>query len=273
MLLAVIGIPFIIKQKIQTLPILMYLLFNLWYITAWEIWWYGGRAMIQSYPIWAFPLASIMYYLSKHKLSKLIMYLFIIIGLFLNMWFTFNIHGSGVIDYSNMTRNYYFKTVGKFSLTGDEKKYLDVNDYYNETLKDSQLIFELKMPIDSNGNTKLYETNLFEKEELLYSTHVLPDNKFNWTKVNFEAISGNKVWDSYFMRILEMRFSYLGKKIKVNQIRPERIMNEQNYAMNHFESEFPSEQIDKIELYVIKPNIWNTTFHLKSLNLLYFSDK
>ena len=77
MIFAFIGIPFLVKQKRNSVPIVTFFLLNFYIVSAWDIWDYGGtggRAMIQSYPILIFCIASIFSFVNMRPVLKVIFY-------------------------------------------------------------------------------------------------------------------------------------------------------------------------------------------------------
>ena len=65
MILALAGLWVLWRQRRPVaVPILIYCLVNLWVVSAWDIWWYGGsigqRALVQSYAALSLPLAALL---------------------------------------------------------------------------------------------------------------------------------------------------------------------------------------------------------------------
>ncbi len=74
MLVSVLAIPFLLQQKELKkffLPILIFLLINVYVILSWWSWWYGGglglRAFIDSYALLGIPMAAFLYYIIQKK--------------------------------------------------------------------------------------------------------------------------------------------------------------------------------------------------------------
>ncbi|MEA1873275.1 MAG: hypothetical protein U9N51_02440 [Bacteroidota bacterium] len=104
MALALIGFPFMLKQKTKVafVPALVFTFFNMWIIFSWWCWWWGGsyglRPLIDSYVFLAIPLGSLIYYVFNRK-SIWIKIIFIAVLVVLNLY--------GV----HMTRKYYNKSI------------------------------------------------------------------------------------------------------------------------------------------------------------------
>ncbi|MDA3910027.1 MAG: hypothetical protein PF448_01555 [Bacteroidales bacterium] len=73
MAIALIGFPFMIKQKTKEAltPILLFTFINMWIIFSWWCWWWGGsfglRPLTDSYAFLALPFASFIFFISKQK--------------------------------------------------------------------------------------------------------------------------------------------------------------------------------------------------------------
>lgn len=90
MIFAIGGIYLLYKEnKKSFLPVLLYLLLNIYVISSWWCWWYGGgfgqRSFVDSYGIMAFPLAALIYWTLR---QKIIIKVFILLLLACTMYFT-----------------------------------------------------------------------------------------------------------------------------------------------------------------------------------------
>jgi len=96
---------------------------------------YGYRAFIQSYALLVLPTGALVEYISRKKLAlRIPVYLIITLLTLLNMHQAYQIY-AGVIDGRRMTKEYYFRVIGKNHRSFEDEKYLLVNR--SETSKDS----------------------------------------------------------------------------------------------------------------------------------------
>ncbi len=115
MLLASISIVWLaFKKQWHIIGIGLFLFVFLFVTSSWSNWWYGGgfsqRAMIESLPFFAFPIAEIA--MRCRPLSQKLKYflaLLISITILLNLWHTYQ-YKHFVITPATMTRAYYFKS-------------------------------------------------------------------------------------------------------------------------------------------------------------------
>ena len=138
MFFAIVGvINLFFKEKKIFLPILIYLPINAFILYSWWTWWYGGsfgsRPMIDSYAIFALPMASfINLFFTKSKLIFTILILILILLISLNQFQTFQ-RRNGIIHWDKMTAKAYAKIFFKTELSHDDiieyEKLLQQPDY------------------------------------------------------------------------------------------------------------------------------------------------
>ncbi len=134
MVFSLIGIPFLLKKhKRSFLPILIFLLLNIYIISSWWDWWYGGsfglRAFIDSYGILAIPFASFTDWVISRKLFLKILFLTLFaLLLFFNL-FQIAQYRHGAIHFASMTKQAYWETFGKKTPTDAFYEKLEYPDY------------------------------------------------------------------------------------------------------------------------------------------------
>ncbi len=118
------------KNKELAPGILFFLLAMVYMVFSWEEWWYGGgfscRPMIEALPIISLPLASMIEYFYKCRSWLKITSFFTILTLVatLNLFQTYQ-YSMGLIHWSRMTKEFYWKIFGKISFDrAANEKYL-----------------------------------------------------------------------------------------------------------------------------------------------------
>lgn len=132
MILSLLGfIPLWRRNKRLFFGIILYFIINLYLISAWWDWAYGGsfgmRALVQSYALLAIPMAYCIIWiinLLKSKWKQLILILFISFFCFLNI-FQSNLYKHAIISYDGMTKEAYWYTFLKRNYSEDDLKYLE----------------------------------------------------------------------------------------------------------------------------------------------------
>lgn len=139
MLFAALGIIILFKKfKKLAWPVFVVFILYLYIVSSWWSWWYGGslgqRALIDIYPVMAFPMAAFFQWIRSRKqflrilLSFLVLFS-VVLGAFYNVQYY-----NGAIHWDSMTRKAYFDSFGKIHPSAQFKKDLQAPDYENALL-------------------------------------------------------------------------------------------------------------------------------------------
>lgn len=146
LLFAVVGIILFRKNHKQLiLPVTLILLVNLYLISCWWSWWFGGafgmRAMVQYYPLFAIGLVVFFDRLFKKKLFKIIIPVGVILFSTLNIIQTMQFKRA-IIHWDGMNAKVYKMIFCRFNFTQEEIKWYDDNitkiDYKKAEMGDDQ---------------------------------------------------------------------------------------------------------------------------------------
>ncbi|GAB2946488.1 hypothetical protein GCM10027048_09330 [Hymenobacter coalescens] len=154
------------RYRSIALALTAYFLVNLWVVSAWDIWWYGGsigqRALVQSYAALSLGLAALLTWAAQPRrrvaaawvLGPLVV-LLVDLNLFQHWQYMY-----GLIHPEEMTRRYYWAIFGNTQPTQQDFALLDVKtrisqvaDRYDERLLGS-LDFDDLPAADSSGITR-----------------------------------------------------------------------------------------------------------------------
>ena len=144
MTFAIIGIPLLyFKLKELFIPVLIFTLLNIFIIFSWWTWWYGGcfgqRAMIDSYALLAFPLATFISLFWKRRLYLKIISIFIVTLFVCHNLFQTSQYYYGAIHFDSMTKKAYWSSFGHIKPHGYFYNYLESPDY-EKALKGIQAV-------------------------------------------------------------------------------------------------------------------------------------
>jgi len=115
MLFALIGVGMLWKtNKKYFYPVVLFLIVNIYIVSSWWCWWYGGsfgmRALVESYAILAIPLATFLTWLVRQKLRiKIPLCIIVAIITLLSIFHTIQYHYEA-IHWGNMTKEAYFNS-------------------------------------------------------------------------------------------------------------------------------------------------------------------
>jgi hypothetical protein len=113
MIFALIGVGMLWKtHKKYFYPTVLFLVINIYIVSSWWCWWYGGgfglRAFVDSYAVLAIPLAAFLAWLAHQKLRIRIPLIVVVSAItLLSAFHTIRYH-YGSIHWGNMTKEAYF---------------------------------------------------------------------------------------------------------------------------------------------------------------------
>jgi len=223
MIFGIIGFYYLYRYNRPIfIPLFLFFIFNLWFVSAWSNWWYaeslGQRALVQSYAVMAIPFGYFFHGIFQVG-KKWITYTVLAISVFfliLNLFQIWQIR-HGILDGARMTRDYYFSTFGRTSVTDKQMDLLLVKrssttaEYFTNTENyQRKLIFLQDYEIPESGREDHYSrepvhTGSFSfrmDSTMVYSPghHItfaqLTDREYAWLRISVyiyptSAVSGN----------------------------------------------------------------------------------
>ncbi len=159
MAFAVAGL-FLLRRRLPKIfPTISVVCLLILYVTsAWDIWWYGGslgqRALVQSYPLWAFGMASFWDWAVRHRGRSWLFGALAAVFCYLNLWWTHQAHRGGLFVPEQMTQAYVCRIIGRFKKDTDDLKLLDTpEDYRGKARRNPQLLFSEDFDADTTRAT------------------------------------------------------------------------------------------------------------------------
>ena len=121
--------------KEMTFSLLVFVIINIWIITSWWSWWYGGsfgnRPFIDSYGLLAFPLAGFYsFFMDKSRLKSFVITGVVLLLIFHQIFQTFQ-YRYQAIHYDSMTKEAYWKSFLKLRPPQGFFELLKEPDYEN----------------------------------------------------------------------------------------------------------------------------------------------
>lgn len=240
--------------------ILIFLSINLYIVSSWHLWWYGGsygmRGLVQSYAVMIFPFAAFMSFILKTRLFKYLIFASSIFFIWLNLMLTWQAHHHSILHPSDMTRAYYFRIFGKTQIEPHDRFLLDTEeDYHGDRKNIKTILFEdFENYKDTLGTKKLKaysgETALFVDQNLQWSTKCFVDiqNKdinAKWVRVTAKVYPDKREWDIWKMTQMIARFEKDGKWVKNKFIRVHRLLEDQKWQDVQLDFTIPSGTYDR----------------------------
>jgi len=133
MVLSLIGfIPLYRYKRENFWACFIFTLANLWIVTAWWCWWYGGsfsqRSVVHSYTVLAFPLSAFFVFAFKRLSTTVPVIAFLLFCIWLNLLMTYQTNAMGIMESDNMSEKYFWKIFGRLSMANDAKKFAETDD-------------------------------------------------------------------------------------------------------------------------------------------------
>lgn len=174
------------KNRELFVSFVLYFGINLWIISSWTAWWYGGgsysqRAMLSSYVLLSIPLGYFLEWVrSSSKPLKITFSVIFSLIVLLNIFQTWQ-WATGILDRTRMTKAYYFATFLKTSATQADRKLLlierptDANEKLsNETEYRKRTALLLDFEVNSEPTFSLSSDTVFEGKSSLKLTKENP---------------------------------------------------------------------------------------------------
>ena len=262
MIFAFIGIiPFLWKGK-NKIAILTFFLVNFYIVTAWDIWLYGGRAMVQSYPVLLFPLASLIDVVIRSKVLPWLLAPVAGVCIFVNIWITRQYHRGSMYDSGDMTKAYFWRVVGRWHVPDSTYVLRDYDEMYDSKPRDMHLLYQNDFDTGSGvfftrKAIKGTGSLVINKEHALSPTYEVKFTGKNARWVRAYAIfhCDYKEWDVWNMAQFVIKVTRNdGVVIKSNMLRVHRLIDDGETRGMTIDLKLPDAQYDKVEI-----QFWNVT--------------
>ncbi len=262
MFFALIGIGMMLFKKHSLAFIVSVYSFLFIYVTfSWNIWWYGGslgqRPMVQAYALLIFPLAFFIQWVIQNKKRAIPFAIISSIFIYYNIWLHHQAHEGKMLDPSYMTKAYFWRILGKWEQDKNDLKLLDTHEYFKGKRKNINRIyfnnFEKDTIIQNCDNIKIINgKNSFcieaKKNEVGKFEIPLNATKGKWIRVGGQFRIINKEWNLWSIPKIIIRFHSENKILKQNYIRLHRLLDYNSTQEIFFDTEFPQQNFDKIDV-------------------------
>ncbi len=231
MFFAFLGlIPFFINGK-NKVAIISFFLINYYIICCWSIWWYGGRAMIQSYPVLIFPIASLLQVVLSRKWLVAVCTPVFLFCIYINVWYLHQCHKGGLYDNTNMTGEYFWRVIGRWHVPESYALLKDKTELYEGEQADKKLLWQTDFESDTTVAIVKNAIGGLRSLELDTSTHFGIERRFacppphsQWLEATADVRTTNREGNTWAMTQFLITTYEGGKKQKSNMIRVHRIM-------------------------------------------------
>jgi len=222
MYLAIVGMFIYALKGINRVSFILFSLVNFYIVCSWDVWQYGGRAMVQSYPIFMFFVAALVNHCRSRKVAGVVLSVFVVVFLYYNVWITIQYHGGGLYDVDFMNRRYFRAIVGRWHVPPKTCYLLDGTGLYTGRLKDSAVV-AMPDPIIACCSTFLLDSPGAQGPEIRFSFH--PTRQ--WLRATINVTCIEREWTGWKMPqfIIKLVDSHDWHTVRENMVRLHRGIN------------------------------------------------
>ena len=258
LILIFLGIPLFVMRGKNKVAVLFFLLLNLYIVTSWEVWWYGGRAMMQSYPVILFPFAQIISYIYNKKWLAWIASPFIIVLAYVNIWWTYNAHtANGIFEGDAMTRAYYRRVLFRYKVPDDVFKLKDTKEIFEGTPKQmTRLYFN-----DFENDTLFQQAT---DQPLLGSRSIFVDENIERTPSYIVAVPAGHEWlriaatfkcgyewEAWRIPQFVVMMEKAGAEVKIAMLRVSRYLKPEEPGRVYLDMKMPDAPVDNLQILLL----------------------
>ncbi|MBK8564049.1 MAG: glycosyltransferase family 39 protein [Saprospiraceae bacterium] len=247
--------------------ILLFFLLNTWVVCAWDIWWYGGafgqRAMVQSYPLLAFPLAVLLTLQSAIRNPQSAILKLLLVGcVALNLFQTYQAHW-GPWEADAMNKAYYWRIFGKVENDPWDRLLLDSKEAYTGERKNVKTLYaaDFETVVDTvgtsiafahSGRRSLVASPLAEYSQNINLPRPTDLEAGDWLHIGGWFYGEQLEYDSWRMPQLVVRFEKAGESVRERALRPFRVMQPGQWLEVGMDIRAPQKDFDAIKIFA-----WN----------------
>jgi hypothetical protein len=231
---------------------------------AWDIWWYGGslgqRTMVQTYPVWAFPLACFHEWISRFRWRALIYSIIILLFVYFNGWLLYQAHGGGLLKISQMTKRYFWSVVGRYEVDKYKLAYLDNKDLYIDPLPNDVTYLITKNfeaaddscfgpPIEGIGSLCIPGKPHYSEEFRI----AFQNNTRHWIRASADMKIAEREWNVWNMPQFIIKFYRNNEEIRARSIRINRLLDPGVTQRISVDAKIPRQKFDEIGVFFWNP--------------------
>ncbi len=255
LVLAFIGIlPFLWKGQ-NKVAIITFFLLNYYIVCAWNIWWYGGRAMIQSYPVLFFCIAALVNAVLNRKILAWFCALPVLIFIYYNTWITYIYHKGNLFDNDCMSEAYFWRIACKWSAPASIAVLKDSPDLFEGQPKDIKTIYRNDF---DTATGPFYDTLPGKKGKLLalnkynqnspYYKFAFNGNHAGWIRAQATFQCREKEYEGWKMAQFIVRLVKKDSIIKERMIRVYRLLDNNQTRDITIDLNLPGASFDSVNV-------------------------
>jgi len=235
------------KHKDLVFPIGLYTLIFIYIAFSWDVWWYGGslgqRTMVQVYPVLSFPIAALLSRsINYNRIIKTLLVAFIVFTSYFSLWFTHQAHRGGLLAAGQMTKAYFWKTLGKYEKKDEYYKLLDTDELIDGERSDVTLVY----------SDPSYKTILSKEQQFGETVNIQKVSDKKWIRATATFETSSKEWNTWMMTQFIVQFKNDDEVVKRRMIRIQRTLDQNQAKRMYIDVMIPEDPFDNVEI-----QFWN----------------
>ncbi|HET8572292.1 MAG TPA: hypothetical protein VFL76_00345 [Edaphocola sp.] len=270
MIIVLLGIFPFFRSGRNKLAIIVMIVLNYYLVSAWNIYDYGGfggRAMVQSYPVLIFLLAALIKYLSAHKWLFRAALPFLLLATYFNLWWTYQAHGGTLIGGIPTSGRYYWRTILRYNGDPGIQLLRDNKDYYTGAMLNTTVLYQ-KQFTDNADSFRLTGTHKISPEIIIPK----PRQSVDRIRAYADVRIGDKEWNVWNMTQFIIRFKKSGQVVKTNMVRLQRILNDHEKKKVELDAVLPGPD-DYDTIVIFFKNFNDHICTISNLKVIGFNDR
>jgi len=260
MIFAFIGISPFVRHGKNKVAILTFFFLNYYIVSSWDIWWYGGRAMVQSYPVLIFPFAALINTATSRKALAGVLAIFSLIFIYMNVWITYHYHKGALYDPEFMTRRYFRRVVGRWDVPISTIVLRDNTDLFEGQPRNMRLVYEHDFEQDTGTFITTHAIS-GSKSLLVKAGQITPvlsvpftGKDMQWLRVQATFRCDKKEWygwnmAQFIVKLKEANEQDTSKSARYNMLRVNRLLNEGETKDISLDMKLPAARYDTLQIW------------------------
>ncbi len=257
--LSFIGIIPFLKNGTNKVAIVAFFLLNYYVVCSRSIWWYGGRAMVQSYPILVFPLAELVRVSLNRKVLSWLLAPVALVFIYFNLWVVHFYHKFKQFDSEGLSKAYFWRVAGRSEPPSNAVLLKDNPDMYEAIPDNMQQVWQYDFSKDT-GNLYVPADTGAGKQLRLDKDHqrggpytfAFNGNGLRWLRVQGTFHCALKEWSTWQMAQFVVTLKNHDKQVKQNMERVFRVMDVGATQKIDLDVKLPDAAYDSVEVF-----FWN----------------
>lgn len=250
-------IPFWRSWANGRIAVVIFLILDLYLVSSWEFYYYGGRFMIQAYPILFLSLASFVAWLLAKKLRVLLSLPILCLFVYIGLWTNIQYHKGDLYDWDMSNWKYYFATVGRWKVSDDIFKLKDTDELFQGKPQNKVLVYANDFEKDSLVSSD----EKFLSKQSIYLNEKVRSRQFsfqfqnaekNWIRAEAQFTTVLQEWNVWNMTQFIVKLRCKGNDIKTKMIRVHRFLYNGATKRIYIDIKLPKQPIDEVAV-----SFWN----------------